>query len=515
MKADGDKNLTHVEDGEVGKNQTNLGLVDNEVARYVGENRVHIDDAENKRLKRMIDKRILVVMIVTYFTQSLDRGTMSFASIMGIIDDAKLGHNQYSWFTTIMYLVVLVAEYPENWILQRVPIAKWLSINIILWGAVLALHAVGSNFGGLLALRGLLGLFETVCQPAFVLLSSTWYKKEEQASTIIYWYMMNGLQQILGGLAAFAFSFVPHDSPIKSWQALFMTYGIATVFWGLFVLFWMPDSPMKAKCWSEEDKKLMIERVRENRTGVQNRVFRKEQIYHAIADPQVYAFALIQVCTTLPSGGIVQTTILVMMLGLLPTIAGVVVLISVPFHIDKRVGLLIAYYIIYSFWTCSGLALSLVSRNVAGQTKKSAVIASNFVFWAVGNAIGPQCFRDQDAPRYFLALAIILGCFVFLEIVLFALRTYYIWINKQRDAKVASGEVVDDVNFAHAFEDITDNVHFLVVNPGIPRKYWLILVEMAVVIFDCPQPDEVFASIAGGIHNSLCLKLNHHVALPI
>jgi MFS family permease len=112
------------------------------------------------------------------------------------------------------------------------------------------------------------------------------YKKEEQASTIIYWYMMNGLQQILGGLAAFAFSFVPHDSPIKSWQALFMTYGIATVFWGFFVLFWMPDSPMKAKCWSEEDKKLMIERVRENRTGVQNRVFRKEQIYHAIADPQ-------------------------------------------------------------------------------------------------------------------------------------------------------------------------------------------------------------------------------------
>ncbi|CAG9977773.1 unnamed protein product [Clonostachys byssicola] len=483
MKGDGDNNPTHVEDGEVGKNQTNLGLVDNEVAQYVGEGRVHIDDAENKRLRRMVDKRILVVMIVTYFTQSLDRGTMSFASIMGIIDDAKLGHNQYSWFTTIMYLVVLVAEYPENWILQRVPIAKWLSINIILWGAVLALHA-------------------SVNQPSFFSrqLVCNWYKKEEQASTIIYWYMMNGLQQILGGLAAFAFSFVPHDSPIKSWQALFMTYGIATVFWGFFVLFWMPDSPMKAKCWSEEDKRLMIERVRENRTGVQNRVFRKEQIYHAIADPQVYAFALIQVCTTLPSGGIgayanilvksfgfstwetqllqmpigivmltvmltsawaerkFKQTILVMMLGLLPTIAGVVVLISVPFHIDKRVGLLIAYYIIYSFWTCSGLALSLVSRNVAGQTKKSAVIASNFVFWAVGNAIGPQCFRDQDAPRYFLALAIILSCFVFLEIVLFALRTYYIWINKQRDAKVASGEVVDDVNFAHAFEDIADNV---------------------------------------------------------
>ena len=97
---------------------------------------------------------------------------------------------------------------------------------------------------------------------------------------------MNGCQQILGGLLAFTFSFVPKESPLKAWQALFMTYGVATVFWGVFVLFWIPDSPMRAKCWSEEDKKLMVERVRENRTGVQNRVFRKEQIVHALKDPQ-------------------------------------------------------------------------------------------------------------------------------------------------------------------------------------------------------------------------------------
>ncbi|KAM0438676.1 hypothetical protein ACHAPT_001432 [Fusarium lateritium] len=434
----------HLEGGPAGKPQTNFELIDNEVAQYVAETRVQIDEATNKRLKRMIDKRILIVMIVTYFTQSLDRGTMSFSSIMGIIEDANLAPNQYSWFTTIMYLVVLVVEYPENYILQCIPIAKWLSANIILWGVTLALHAAASNFAGLVVLRGFLGGFEAVCQPAFVLLSSTWYKKEEQASTIIYW--------------VFA-----------------------------------------AKCWPEEDEKLMVERVRENRTGVQNRVFRKEQLYHAITDPQVYAFALIQVCTTLPAGGIgayasilvksfgfstwetqllqmpigivmltvmltsawadrkFKQTILIMMIGLLPTIAGVVVLISQPFHHDKRVGRLIAYYIIYSFWTCSGLALSLVSRNVAGQTKKSAVIASNFVFWAVGNAVGPQCFRDKDAPRYFLALSIILGCFVLLELVLISLRTYYIWVNKRQDAKVASGEVVDDVNFAHAFEDIADN----------------------------------------------------------
>jgi hypothetical protein len=98
--------------------------------------------------------------------------------------------------------------------------------------------------------------------------------------------MMNGFQQMIGSLLAFGFSFVPLSSPIKSWQALFMTYGIVTVFWGAFVLWWLPDSPMKAHCFSEEDKKLMIERVRENRTGLQNRKFRKEQVWDALTDPQ-------------------------------------------------------------------------------------------------------------------------------------------------------------------------------------------------------------------------------------
>jgi hypothetical protein len=59
-------------------------------------------------------------------------------------------------------------------------------------------------------------------------------------------------------------------------------------------------------------------------------------------------------------------------------------------NIDKatQIGLLISYYITLSFWSAQTLSLSLISRNIAGQTKKSTVVATNFVSWAVGNAIG-------------------------------------------------------------------------------------------------------------------------------
>jgi hypothetical protein len=95
--------------------KTDYQRVDPEVAKYAGEAAVHVDEATNLRLKKMIDKRVLVVMMVTYFLQAIDKSTVSFASIMGIREDASLQGSQYSWLTTIVYIAVLVVEYPTNW----------------------------------------------------------------------------------------------------------------------------------------------------------------------------------------------------------------------------------------------------------------------------------------------------------------------------------------------------------------------------------------------------------------
>lgn len=117
-------------------------------------------------------------------------------------------------------------------------------------------------------------------------------------------YMMNGFQQMIGGLLAYLFSLIGSDKVIKSWQALFITYGCFSVLFGVFVLLFMPDSPMTAKCFSEEDKRLMVERVRDNRTGIQNKTFRKYQVIEALKDPQMWCYCGIQLFTTLPTSGL-------------------------------------------------------------------------------------------------------------------------------------------------------------------------------------------------------------------
>lgn len=80
---------------------------------------------------------------------------------------------------------------------------------------------------------------------------------------------------------------------------------------------------------------------------------------------------------------------LIMGIFVIPSIMGTIVLMTVENHsTSTKVGLLVSYYIVLSFWAAQTLSLSMLSRNIGGQTKKSIVVTMNFVSWCAGNAIG-------------------------------------------------------------------------------------------------------------------------------
>jgi hypothetical protein len=63
-------------------------------------------------------------------------------------------------------------EYPTNRLLQRLPLAKYSSLNIIMWGTVLACLAGVKSFAGAVAVRFFLGVFEAAVTPGFALFTS-------------------------------------------------------------------------------------------------------------------------------------------------------------------------------------------------------------------------------------------------------------------------------------------------------------------------------------------------------
>ncbi|GJN68466.1 hypothetical protein PLICBS_002509 [Purpureocillium lilacinum] len=490
--------------------------VDRETAAYAAREAVVIDDETNKRLFWAINKHVLPFMLGTYFCQTLDKGTMGFASIMGIIPDAGLEGNKFNWVGTVLYMGALVGEYPTNFLIQKLPVGKYLAFNVGCWGAVVACSAAANNFPSLMVVRFLLGLFESVVQPAFIVITSMWYTKQEQMILVSLWYSMMGIQLMLGGMIAYG---VSHYSGalMKSWQLLFMVLGLATVVWAACLAKWLPDSPMKAKCFNEDEKRLMVERVRANETGIQNRKYKKPQIKEALTDPVVWCYILLQLTSTLIIGGLstfsnliiksfgftyLQTQLLNIAQGAVtigvmvggawtatvtrqtafvmhgwsvPAIIGTAVIYSIaPTH-DTRIGLLIAFYCTQFFLAQGNLIFSLISRNIAGQTKKSTTLALTFIGWAVGNVTAPQIFQASDAPRYrkgftahFCLYVIFNGILATLRVLLVrrnaAKRAAHVGSDADNDGRpLAEGEEGkgkgqgrEHISHSNAFADLTD-----------------------------------------------------------
>lgn len=110
--------------------------------------------------------------------------------------------------------------------------------------------------------------------------------------------------------------------------------------------------------------------------------------------------------------------------------------------------------------------MSMISRNIGGQTKKTVVVAANFVTWSAGNAIGPQVFLEKDQPRYLTAFAVHMACYALLVFVILYLRWYLKRQNGKKDRLqaefAAQAGTLTDERMVHAFDDLTDreNVTF-------------------------------------------------------
>lgn len=483
-------------------------VADDETKQYASDTAIHIDDETNKKLFWTVNRRILAIMLGTYFCQSLDKGTLNFASIMNIQVDANLKKNEYSWLGTVLYMGVLFGEWPTNFMLQKFPVAKYLAVNIFCWGCVVACSAAAKNFGALMAVRFLLGMFESCVQPAFIIMTGMWYTKREQVLLTSFWYCMQGVVGMVGGLLAYGTSHY-NGALMKSWQLLFMVLGLATCTWAVFVGWWLPDSPMKAKCFNEDQKRLMVERVRANETGIQNKTWKKYQMVEALCDPLVWIFVLLQVLSTLIIGGLgvfsnliiksfgfttletqllnipqgavtifvmvggaflatkTQQTTLVMHAWTIPAIIGTAIIYTFPPTPSNRIGLLFAFYGTVFFPGTGCLIFSLISRNIAGQTKKSTVLTLTFVFWAAGNMAAPQVFQSTDAPRYTNAFTAHFVIYLLFNLTLVAMRIILVRRNaaKRKAASITVGGEGEGesskpgdekISHAYAFDDLTD-----------------------------------------------------------
>jgi MFS family permease len=173
-----------------------------------------------------------------------------------------------------------------------VPAAKWLGLNVILWGIATACGAAATDYRTLLVSRVFLGIFEATISPSLLLIGSQWYTKSEQAPRWTFFYCGLGFGQIMGGVISYGFQHVTPGASLAGWRIMFIVLGCVTVAVGLGTILLIPDTPMKARWLSDNEKVAVLKHVSVNMTGIQDRKFRPRQILEALLDPQLYLMVL-------------------------------------------------------------------------------------------------------------------------------------------------------------------------------------------------------------------------------
>ncbi|KAF7368535.1 MFS general substrate transporter [Mycena venus] len=442
-----------------------------------------LDPVEAARVRRKIDYHILPLMCILYWIQFMDKTTLGSSAILGIRTATHLTTDQFNWLGTIFYLSYLAFEFPQNLALQHFPVAKWMSINILVWGVALCAHAACTNFGGLMAVRFILGMCEGSITAGFMIVSSMFYTRTEQTQRVGYWFLMNGTAQIIAGFISFGTLHIK-GTRLEPWQWLMIITGLLTFINA--VLFWLffPDSPTSAWFLTPEERTVAIMRLKQNQTGVENKQFKQAQMVEALVDPKTWLFALFSVLSQIPNSlvnqgqiivasfgfTILQTTLLscvpgvieivtiwtgvivvartgsrawVAVLYYIPNILGTILVTTLPW--SNKVGLVCSAFLTGVGTTGFVIALAWISNVTAGHTKRITTNAIMLGAYGLGNALGPFMWQAKYQPRDRVPWTIIGICFASCMGVLLVIRWLLKAENSRRDAEPPRDDGYDDV----------------------------------------------------------------------
>jgi MFS family permease len=121
-----------------------------------------IDPVAEKKLLWKCDLHVVPVLFLLFLLAFLDRTNIGNARIQGLEKDLGMDpkSNKYNIALLVFFVPYILFEVPSNLIIKRVAPSTWLSIIMILWGIATIGQGLVNNFGGLVAMRLLVGLFE-------------------------------------------------------------------------------------------------------------------------------------------------------------------------------------------------------------------------------------------------------------------------------------------------------------------------------------------------------------------
>ncbi|KAI0027953.1 MFS general substrate transporter [Vararia minispora EC-137] len=231
-----------------------------------------VDRDAERRLVRRIDMRIVPTTMLIYLLCFLDRSNVGNAKLLNsstgdsLVQSTHITNSQYLTALMIFIVAYTIFETPSNYMLKRFRPSRWLALLMCSWGALTMILGSVSNFGGIVAVRFLLGAFEAGLFPGMVYYLTFWYTPRERAVRIALILACATLAGAFGGAIAYGVGHMNGVGGLEGWRWLFILEGIPSCLYAVIIIFILPDFPETERWLTEAERELAIKRLHGDRS---------------------------------------------------------------------------------------------------------------------------------------------------------------------------------------------------------------------------------------------------------
>lgn len=249
---------------------------------------VYIDPVMNKKVLRRLDRRLAPLFSTLYFLSYLDRSNIGNAAIAGMNDQLGLTDQQYSAAVSVFFATYISFIPPLTLALRFFKPHRAITAMAFGWAVVTLCTGFVRSYKTLLVCRVILGMCEAGFFPCISLYMTMVYNREEQGQRIGYVFIAAAGSSMFGGLIATGITKIGTVSGLQAWSWLYIIEGLISLLAVPWTWFGLPDTPVHAKWWTEEERKVMDLREIKRKEYMGQDAFDWKQVFSAMKEWRCY-----------------------------------------------------------------------------------------------------------------------------------------------------------------------------------------------------------------------------------
>ncbi|KAB5540308.1 phthalate transporter [Coniochaeta sp. 2T2.1] len=436
--------------------------------------------AEQKKIYRRIDIRLVVTLGCMYMISLLDRTNLGAASIAGMQKTLNMNatNNAYTIVSLVFFFSYAIFQAPATVGIRKAGPRMFLAGIVFAWGVVMIGFGFVKSWQVMAVLRVILGVFEAGFYPGCVYLLSTWYPRFELQKRNAVFYLIGSMASAFGGILSYGLMQLNGTANLEGWRWIFIIEGILTCVLAFVAYLLIVDFPENSpKSWSfltQKEADLVCARIEHDRNDVEMTPFHLGSYLRHGLDSKVWGFAWLYMLTTTNTYAIAYFLPIILQGGLgfnvaqaqclvaPPYVAAAIVMVIQGWFGDKyrvrgpiiifncSIGILglgllgfakppgVRYFgVFFATIACNAncpVLLTYQSNNIRGQWKRAFTSATLIGGGAIGGIIGTTVFRARDAPSYTPGIIACLIANVLMIVIVLALSFKFRMANRRVDA---------------------------------------------------------------------------------